>query len=140
MPSSSLTPSSRTSAFRPCSKSPKRAQHIRDPVQNGGASNCLPSSPELVKSKQPFRIQIEAANRLPLALMQFGQPAKHGGAVLRVIMGYDLAHRLVIGDDTRWRRVNAKADRLAVHLDAVTKLNTLSDVRRLVVDRDAALP
>ena len=54
-------------------------------------------------------------------------------------MGDHLAHRFVIRDDASRRRIDAKADRLAVDLDLVAELDALADVGRLVVYRDAAL-
>src|SRR5256885_12174807 len=71
-------------------------------------------------------------------MLQARQLAEHRGTVLRIVMRDDLAHGLVIGDDTRRRRVDAKADGLAIDLDLVAELDALAHMGRLVVDRDAA--
>ncbi len=71
-------------------------------------------------------------------MLQARQLAEHRGAVLGIIVRDDFAHGLVIGDDTRRRRIDAKADGLAVDLDLVAELDALAHVGRLVVDRDAA--
>ena len=88
------------------------------------------------EQQQAFGIQVEPADRLPLALLQARELAEHGRAVLRIVVRDDLADRLVIGDDTRRRRRDAVANRLAVDLDLVAELDALADVGRLVVDRD----
>ncbi len=54
-------------------------------------------------------------------------------------MGDHFAHRLVVGNHARGRRVDAEADRLAVDLDLVAKLHTLPNVGGLVVDRNTPL-
>ena len=54
-------------------------------------------------------------------------------------MGHDFAHRLVVSDHTRWGWVDAIADRLAVDLDLITKLDALTDVSGLVIDRNPPL-
>ena len=51
-------------------------------------------------------------------------------------MGHDFAHRLVIRNHTRWGWVNAITDRLAVDLDLITKLDALTNVSGLVIDRN----
>ena len=71
-------------------------------------------------------------------MVQLGQAAKHGGAVLRVVMRYHLAGGLVVGNHAGGRRVDADAQRLAVDFDLVAPLHALADVRWLVVDRNAA--
>ena len=90
------------------------------------------------EQQQTFGIQVQTTDRLPLAMLQLGQLAEHRGAVLRIVMGDHLAHGIVIGDHARRRRIDAEADGLAVDLDHIAKLNALTDVSRLVVDRDAA--
>ena len=90
------------------------------------------------EQEQAFCVEVEPADRLPLALLQPGQLAKHRWPVLRVIMSDHLAHRLVIGDHPGGRRCNAQAQRLAVDLDGISELDALADVRRLVVDRNPA--
>ena len=88
------------------------------------------------EQQQAFGVQVEPADRLPLALLQLGQLAEHRGAVLRVVVRDDLADRLVVRDHARRRRRDAHADRLAVDLDLVAELDALADVGGLVVDRD----
>ena len=56
---------------------------------------------------------------------------------MRVIVRYNFARGLVISDHTWRRRVDAHPNRLAIHLDAVAKLNALTDVRGLGVDGNA---
>ena len=91
------------------------------------------------QQQQPFGVQIQTAYRLPLSLEQFRQPAKYRWPVLRVIMCDHLTGRLVIRNHTRRRCVNANANRLAVDLDGVAKLNTLANVCRLGIDGNAPL-
>ena len=91
------------------------------------------------EQQQAFGIQVQTTYRLPLAMLQLGQLAKHGGAVLWIIMRHHFTHRLVIGNHARRRWINAKTNRLAVHLDLITELNTLTNVSWLVVDRNTAL-
>ena len=90
------------------------------------------------QQQQALGVQIEPSDRLPLALRELGQLAKDRGTVLRVIVGDDLAGRLVVGDHARRRRRDAHAQRLAIDLDRIAKLDALADVRRLVVDRNPA--
>ncbi|MNL27241.1 hypothetical protein D3C87_1488190 [compost metagenome] len=54
-------------------------------------------------------------------------------------MRYHFTHRLVISNDTRRRRINPIADGLAIDLDLIAKLDALSDMGRLIVNRDAPL-
>src|SRR5690349_7997458 len=75
------------------------------------------------EQQQAFGIQVEAADRLPLALLQARQLAEHGRPILRVVVRDDLADRLVIGDDARRRRRDPVADRLAIDLDLVAVLD-----------------
>ena len=90
------------------------------------------------EEKQALGIDVETADRLPLALLQPRQAPEHRRPVLRIVVGDDLAGRLVVGDDARRRRHDAHAHRLAVDLDPVAERDALSGVRRLAVDRDAA--
>ncbi|MOA28919.1 hypothetical protein D3C78_1498970 [compost metagenome] len=90
------------------------------------------------EQQQAFGVQVEAADGLPFALVQARQAAEHGRAVLRVVMADDFAGRLVIGQHARFRRLDAKADGLAVDLDLVAVLHALAHVGRLVVDRNLA--
>ena len=91
------------------------------------------------EQQQAFGVDVQPAHRLPLAMRQARQAAVDGGAVLRVVVGDDLAHRLVVGNDARRRRRNAHLDQLAGHHDAVTKRDALAGVRRLTVDHHLAL-
>ena len=91
------------------------------------------------EQKQALGIEVQAPHGLPFALVQLGQTAKNRGPVLRIIMGHHLTYRLVVGDHAGGRGVDTKADGLAIDLDMVAKLDALADVRRLVVDRNAAL-
>ena len=88
------------------------------------------------EQQQAFGVQVQPPDRLPLAILQAWKAAKHRRAVLRVVMGDHFAHRLVVGNHARGRRVDAEADRFAVDLDLVTKLHTLANVGGLVVDRN----
>lgn len=89
------------------------------------------------EQQQAFGIQIQAPNRLPLALHEPGQLAKDGGPVLGIVMGHHLPHWLVVRNHTCWRRVDAVADGFAVDLDLIAELDALADVGWLVVDGDA---
>ena len=104
-----------------------------------GVHQLVGQLPRAGKQQETFGIQIQTPNRLPLALHEPGQFAKHGGSVLRIVMGHDFAHRLVVSDHTRWGWVDAIADRLAVDLDLITKLDALTDVSGLVIDRNPPL-
>ena len=88
------------------------------------------------QQQQAFGVQVEPADRLPLALVELGQTPEHRRAVLRVVVRDDLAGGLVVRDDAGRRRVNTNPDRLAVDLDVVAELDSLTDVRRLGIDRN----
>ena len=90
------------------------------------------------KQQQTFGVQVQTADRLPLAVLQLGQLAEYGGAVLRIVVRHHFAHRLVIGNHACGRWIDTEADGLSVDLDDVAKLNALTDVSRFVVDRDTA--
>ena len=70
---------------------------------------------------------------------QTRQLAKHRGAVLRIVMRHHFANRLVVRQHPRWWRFDAVVNRLAVDANSVTKLDALTDVGRLVIDRDPPL-
>ena len=89
------------------------------------------------QQKQALGVQIETAHRLPLPLKQSRQASKNGGPILRIVMGYHLASRLVVRDHARRRGFNAKTNRLPIDLDSITKLDALADVCRLGIDRYA---
>ena len=90
------------------------------------------------EEQQSFCVEVQATHRLPFPVVKPRQLAKNRGAVLRIVMADDLACGLVVSDHAGGRRVNADADRLAVHLDLVAVLHTLPYVGRLIVDSDAA--
>ena len=89
------------------------------------------------EEQQAFRVQIETTDRLPLALKQFGQSAENGRPVLRIVVSHDFPGGLVVGNDTRGRRVNPYPDGFAVDLYGIAELDALSDVRRLAIDGNA---
>ena len=91
------------------------------------------------QQQQAFGIEVQPSDRLPLALVELGQLAKDGRAVLRIVVGHHLAGGLVVGNHPRRRRCDAHAQRLAIDLDRIAELNALADVGRLIVDRNAAL-
>jgi hypothetical protein len=70
-------------------------------------------------------------------LVQLGQAPKNRGPVLRVIVRDNLTGRLVVRDHTGRRRVDPHTNRLAVDLDRVAKLDALTNVCRLGVDRNS---
>ena len=90
------------------------------------------------EQQEAFGVQVQATHRLPFAVLQARQFAKHRGAVLRIIVADDLACGLVVSDDAGGRRVDPDVDRLAIDFNLVTVLHALADVGRLVVDHDAA--
>ena len=90
------------------------------------------------EQQQAFGVQVQTAHRLPFAVLQARQLAKHRGTVLRIIVADDLACGLVVSDHTGGRRVDADADRLAVDLDLVTVLHALAHMGGLVVHGDTA--
>ena len=51
------------------------------------------------EQQQAFGVDVEPADRLPLALLQARQAAEHGRPVLRIVVRDDLAGRLVVRDD-----------------------------------------
>ena len=87
------------------------------------------------EQQQTFRVDVEPADRLPLALLQARQAPVHGGPVLRIVVRDNLAHWLVVSNDARRRRHDSVFDRLATDLDAVAEGHPLSDVSDLVIDR-----
>ena len=95
--------------------------------------------PRTAEQEQSLGVEVKPADRLPFALKQLGQTAKHSGPVLRIVVGNHLTSGLVVSDDPgRWR-INPDANRLAIDLDMVSKLNPLANVCGLIVDRDAPL-
>ena len=98
----------------------------------------LASSPELVNEQQALGVDVEATDRLPLALRQARQAPEHRRAVLRIVVRHHLAGRLVVSHDARRRRHDAHLHRLAVDLDVVAERDALADVRRLPVDARSA--
>ena len=58
---------------------------------------------------------------------------------MRVVVRHDLAGRLVVRNHARRRRVDAHTNGLTVDLDAVAKLDALTNMGRLGIDRYAAL-
>ena len=89
--------------------------------------------------KQAFGVQVQAADRLPLAMVQLGQAPKHGGAIQRVVVGDHFAAWLVIGDHARRGWINTDVNRLAIDLDRIAELNPLPDVRGLGIDGNPTL-
>ena len=95
--------------------------------------------PRTAEQEQSLGVEVKPADRLPFALKQLGQTAKHSGPVLWIVVGNHLTSGLVVSDDPgRWR-INPDANRLAIDLDMVSKLNSLANVCGLIVDRDAPL-
>src|SRR3989344_1066609 len=91
------------------------------------------------EQQQAFGVEVQATHRHPLAALQARQATEHRRAALRVVVGDDLTHGLVISQDAgRWR-CDANLDGLARHLDAVAMRNALADVGDLVIDLDAPL-
>src|SRR5690606_6131882 len=91
------------------------------------------------KQQQPFRVQVQTPDRLPLTLREPRQLAKYRGAVLWVVVGYHLTNRLVVSDDPCRRRVNPVANGFAIDLDLIAELDALADMGRLIVHRNAPL-
>ena len=54
-------------------------------------------------------------------------------------MGYHFTDGLVVGDDARWRWIDAEANGFAIDLDLVSILNALADVGRFIVDGNPPL-
>jgi hypothetical protein len=90
------------------------------------------------KQQQTFRIQVKAPDRLPFALKELGQPAKDGGPVLRVVMGHHFTRWFVVGDDPGCWRLNSESNRSSIDFDLIPKLDSLTNMRRLIVHADAA--
>ena len=86
------------------------------------------------EQQQAFGVDVEPADRLPLALLQSRKTTEHGRPVLRIVMRDDLSDRLVVRDDARRRWHDAQLHRLAVDLHAVAERDALADMRRLAVD------
>ena len=91
------------------------------------------------EEQQPFGVEVKPTHRLPLALVQFRQTPEHGRAVLRVVVGNDLSDRLVVSNDPGRRWLDPVADWLAIDFNLVAKLDALANVRRFIIDADAAL-
>ena len=91
------------------------------------------------EQQQAFGIDVEPADRQPLAVRQPRQAAEHRRPLLRIVVRDDFAGRLVVGHHPRRRRRDAELDRLAVDGDAVAKRDALADVRAFAVDGDRAL-
>ena len=66
------------------------------------------------KQEQAFGIQIQTANRLPLALLQAREFTENGRAILRIIVRHHFASWLVISQNARARRRNAQAQQFAI--------------------------
>jgi len=91
------------------------------------------------EQQQAFGVQIQTPHRLPFALVELGQAAKHRRTILRIVVRDHFADRLVISQHARRRRCDAVADRLAVDLDLVAELDALAHMGRFVVDEDLAI-
>ncbi len=85
-------------------------------------------SPSVLRSSRPT-----ATQRPPLT---FGKFLEHGRAFAGVVLGDDLADRLVIQQDTRRASRLAPLQRLAVDAHLVARHDPLADVGRLAVHRD----
>ncbi|CUJ49428.1 Uncharacterised protein [Achromobacter xylosoxidans] len=90
------------------------------------------------EDQQTLGIQIEPADRQPLAGAQLGQARKHAGAAARIVMADDFTCRLVIQDHARRLLGIGPHDRLAIDPHLVIRRYALADVRRLAVDRYTA--
>ena len=91
------------------------------------------------EQQQAFGVQVEPTDRLPLALLKARQAAEHRGAVLGIVVRDDFTGWFVVRDDSRRRRHDAHANRLAVDLDLVAEGDALSGVCWLSVDRHQAV-
>ena len=118
---------------------PKNAHGIFPLQTESGVHQLIGQVAGAGEKQQALGVQVQTPHRLPFTLEQLGQAAKNRGAVLRIVMRNDLARRLVISDHAGCRRINAEANRLAIDLDGVAKLDPLPDMRRLVVDGDTPL-
>src|SRR5574343_390996 len=71
------------------------------------------------EQQQAFGVDVQTADRLPLAVQQARQAAEHGGTLLGVVQRDHFAHRLVVRDDAVAERdAHAHMGRLAVDLHA----------------------
>lgn len=86
------------------------------------------------QKQQTFSVQIESADRLPLALIETRQFPENGWSVLGIIMSDHLSNWFVIRNDPHRRRGDANLDRLSIDFDLIPELNPLSNVSRLVID------
>ena len=73
------------------------------------------------EQQQAFGVDVQPADRLPLALLQPRQAAEHRGALLRVVVGDDFTDGLVVRQHPGRGRRDAKAHRLAVQGHTVTE-------------------
>jgi hypothetical protein len=91
------------------------------------------------KQQQPLSVQVETSHRLPLALKKLWQASKDGRPILWVIMGNDFTRRLVVSDDPGCWRLNSEPNGSPIDFDLISKLHSLTNMRRLIVHADAAL-
>ena len=89
------------------------------------------------EQQQAFGVDVQAPDRLPLAVGQARQATEHRRTLLRVVMADDFTGGLVVGDHARRQRRNAHAHRLAVDGHAVAPGDALPGMRRLLIHRDA---
>ncbi|OGB49397.1 MAG: hypothetical protein A3F76_00265 [Burkholderiales bacterium RIFCSPLOWO2_12_FULL_65_40] len=87
------------------------------------------------KQQQTFRIQVKTPHGLPFALLQARKLAENSGAILRIVVRHHFPHRFVVSNHAGGRWINAVTNWFAIDLDLIPELNSLTNVRRFIVDR-----
>jgi hypothetical protein len=91
------------------------------------------------EEQQPLGVDVQPADRLPLALGQARQAPEDRGPGLRVVVGHDLPGGLVVGQHARRQGADAHLHGLAVDRHAVAEGNALAGVGRVAVHRHPAV-
>ena len=86
------------------------------------------------EQQQTFGIDVQAADRLPLAMLQARQTPEHGRALLRIVVRHHLADELVVGQHPRRPGHDPHLDHPAADADAVAKRDPLAGVGDLAID------
>jgi hypothetical protein len=87
------------------------------------------------QNQQAFGIEIKPADGEPLANLQMRKSGKYIGTTTWIIMTDDFTSGFVIKNHARRFTSIGTCDGLAIHTHSVIFTDTLSDMRRLAIDR-----
>ena len=88
------------------------------------------------KQKQTFGVEVEATHGQPFPGLHGRQPVEHRWPAIRIVGADDFAGRLVVDQHARRPLADLALNEFAIDADLIGRQDTLSDVRRLAVDRN----